>query len=458
MAQAAADAWTAAMMSLWSAGLFVLKLVLSFADTFLTPDLSEDGPGRHVYVYSFWIAASLVIVMAMLQLGLAAVRREGRSLARVAIGAAQFVMVWSCWLAYCVAVLAACNGVTKALMQALLGVDGWAEWNPAGTTGVHQVTDTVGATVLGLLGCVLWIAALGHLLVMLARAASLIVLVATGPIAAAGLVSEAGRSWFWKGLRWFHAAALTPVIIVLVLGIGVQLSTGVAAGLGDGVQKSIGTALPAVMLICISAVAPMALFKLLAFVDPGTPSGASFRQGMAMQGGLQGLLGGGGQSATGGGSTTASQADDHGRSSGEAGAETSTTDRFTSSAATGLGSLGGMRWAADRGWDRAGAGSRDRCSAEGRRRRCLPGGRPEQPGRRGSPHLRPRLQQPAHLAGRPLQQPAPRHPHGRGDAGTKSNPANPARPDARPAHRAPRVRGGAGGAGSGGRRAGPVAV
>ena len=81
-----------------------------------------------------------------------------------------------------------------------------------------------------------------------------------------------------------------------------------------------------------------ALFKLLAFVDPGTPSGASFRQGMAVQGGIQGLLSGSGGS--GGGSSAASSADSSGRSAGEQNAEGSTGDRFSQSAQGFLGSLG----------------------------------------------------------------------------------------------------------------------
>ena len=102
--------------------------------------------------------------------------------------------------------------------------------------------------------------------------------------------------------------------MIMVLGIGVQMSNGVAAHLADDTAKAFGTALPAVMTILISVVAPLALFKLLAFVDPGTPSGASFRQGLAIQGGVQGLLGGGGG---GGGSSAASKSDANGRSGGE---------------------------------------------------------------------------------------------------------------------------------------------
>lgn len=336
--RAAADAWTAAMLTLWSAGLFLLRLGLAFSEWFLTPDVRATGPGKDVYAYALWMAAALVVIMAMVQLGMAAFKREGKSLARVFIGAAQFVIVWSAWLGYCAVVLTACTGLTKALMKALLGVNTWPDWDLLGGSGVDDITDGVVATVLGLLGCLLWVAALGHLLIMLGRAAALLVLVASGPISAAGLVSDAGRSWFWKSLRWFHAAAFTPVVMVLVLGIGVQFSTGVAAGLADSSAKAIGTALPAVLLLCIGCVAPLALFKLLAFVDPGTPSGASFRQGLAMAGGVQGLLSG---AAAPGGSSAASQTDQHGRSAGESGAEGATTDRFTQSTQGPLATLGG---------------------------------------------------------------------------------------------------------------------
>ena len=42
------------------------------------------------------------------------------------------------------------------------------------------------ATPLAFLGIVRWLAAIGHVLVYLARAASLLVLTATGPLSAAG--------------------------------------------------------------------------------------------------------------------------------------------------------------------------------------------------------------------------------------------------------------------------------
>ena len=350
IAKAAADAWTAAMLAIWNSGLFVLRIVLTFSELFLTPDLSADGPGKDVYAFTLWLALAMVVILAMIQLGAAAFKREGKSLARAFIGSGQFVLVCACWFGYCVMIIAACGALTKALMKSLLKVQTWPDWDPLGGLGIDDITDAGVATALAFLGIFLWLAAIGHVLVYLARAASLLVLTATGPLAAAGLVSEFTRSWFWKSLRWFHAAAFTPVLMVMVLGIGVQFANGVAAHLAEDTAKAFGTALPAVMTILISVVAPLSLFKLLAFVDPGTPSGASFRQGMAIQGGLQGLLGGGG--GAGGGSSAASSTDANGRSSGEQSAEASTGDRFSKSTQGALGSFGpvGQALSTGMGW------------------------------------------------------------------------------------------------------------
>jgi hypothetical protein len=180
----------------------------------------------------------------MIQLGLAAIRRNGKSLAVVLLGLGQFLVVWAGWLTFGAALVVACGGLTRALMESLLNVTSWSTWQPWKPFGVDDITDGTVAIVLGLMGLFLWLAAIAHLLVMITRSAALIVLAAVTPVAAAGLVSEAGRAWLWKSLRWFLAAAFAPVSVVLVLGIGVQITTGVANGLTDKTQQAIGTALP----------------------------------------------------------------------------------------------------------------------------------------------------------------------------------------------------------------------
>ncbi|TQM57842.1 type IV secretion system protein [Humibacillus xanthopallidus] len=332
-----ADGWTAAMLGLWNAGLWLLKLVLGIVDDFTTPDLSEGGPAGSLYRVTSWIGLSLMLILTVAQLGIAAFRRDGRSVGQVLVGTGQFLLVWVAWIGYGIAVLAACGGLTKALMTTLLHVDSWAQFSPLGSPiDVADISDGTVATVLGLMGIVLVFAAIGHLLVLLTRAGALMVLAATTPISAAGLSSDFGRSWFWKSFRWFHAAAFTPVLMVLVLGVGVQMTSGVATGMTDDLQKAIGTAVPGVILICIGCASPLALFKLLAFTDPGTSSGAALRAGMAAQGGLSGVLARK-SSAGDSTSTAASSTDEHGRSQAEGAGESSTSSRFGGLAAAGLG-------------------------------------------------------------------------------------------------------------------------
>lgn len=336
--KAAAEGWTGVMMAVWKSGLWVLRFVLSAMDKWITPDLSENGPAGELYRTTFWVAGVLVLLMALVQIGAAAFRRDGKSLGSLLIGLGQFVAIWAGGISYAVGVVAACAGISNALIKSMLSVDGFAQWQPTRaddfTTGGIEVGV---ATTLGFLGCILWIAAIGHFIVMLTRAAALLILVAFSPAAAAGLVSDFSKSWFWKSLRWFHAAAATPPLIVILLGMGTALTQGVASGEAKSAEAALGTAFPGVMIILISVAAPVALFKLLAFVDPGTSSGAAMRTGMQSVGGIGGLLSGGGQD---GGLSTASQSSSNGQSQGEAHSTEATTSRF-GSAMGGLGALGG---------------------------------------------------------------------------------------------------------------------
>lgn len=337
-----ADGWSGIMLTIWAGGLWVLRFVLNAMDAFLTPDLTASGPAAGVYATTLWAAASLVTVMAFVQIATSVFRRDGKSVGRLLLGGVQFVAVWAAWVTYGAAVVAACAGLTHTLMKSLLGTETWSQWQPMGSFDFSESSiDAVLATILGVLGAFMWLAAIGHFIVMLTRAAALLVLAAVTPIAAAGLVSEAGRPWFWKSLRWFHAAALTPVLTVLVMGLGVQLTEGIGRAKGTSVQAAVGTAFPSVMLILVAVVAPVALFKLLAFVDPGTSSGASMRAGISAAGGLGGLLSGGGATTPGTSTgSAASQATSTGQSQGEAQSSDATSGRFTSTLAAMSGGYG----------------------------------------------------------------------------------------------------------------------
>ncbi|SHI29998.1 hypothetical protein SAMN02745244_00036 [Tessaracoccus bendigoensis DSM 12906] len=331
IANVVTDSLTAAMLALWNAGLWVLRAVLELEDAILTPSLGEDGPVGELYATTFWIALALVGILMLVQVGVALGKRDGHSIGRLLVGAAQFGFVWFAWVGYGVTLVAACSGLTKALMQSLLNVTRWSEWEPWEPFTASDITNGTVAVILGVMGMLLWLAAIGHTLVMVARAASLLVLAAVTPIAAAGLVTDFGRGWFWKSFRWFHAAALTPPLMVLALGIGVRITTEVAVGGEDDVLKSIGTAFVGVVLICVSSFSPLALYKLFAFTDPGSTSGSALRAGLAAAGGIGGVLAG---RQTG--SSAATTTDEAGRTSGEDGAAATTIGRF----AAGMGPAG----------------------------------------------------------------------------------------------------------------------
>jgi type IV secretion system protein TrbL len=291
-AVATADGWKGAMVALWSAAMWALAVAFRVIDAFTDPDLSGTGPLRAILPFTFGIGAFVAALMVLLQLGVVAWNRDGQSLARVLVGTAQLGAVWTVGLTAASAITAAAAGLTKALLRALLNVDSFAAVATS-ISGPREVTDTVAATVLGITGLLVVLpAALGYVFIQLARCAALLILTSTSAICAAGLTSEVGRAWFWKSLRWFISASLISPLAALVLGIGVKISEGVVGGGGQENAAAVGMALVSAMLILIGAVCPLIVFRMLAFVDPGTSSGAALRTSLAATGGIASLIGG----------------------------------------------------------------------------------------------------------------------------------------------------------------------
>jgi type IV secretion system protein TrbL len=459
---AVGDVWKAAMTGLWSAALWLLQLAFKIIDAFTTPDLTARGPMGSVLPTTLWIGATVAVLMMFVQLTVALVRRDGQSLGRVLLGVAQFGLVWVGYLGVAAGLVAAAAGLEKGILQQMLhidtlsGVDLSASWPT-------KIGDVTLATVLGVLSILIVIpAAFFYVLIMFVREAALIILVATAPISAAGLVSDTGRVWFWKTLRWFFSCLLISPCVALLLGIGVKLSEGVIsppAPPTGGNIKDLGTyatqmdtahagmAVVGCIVIAIGAVCPLILFRLLAFVEPGTASGAALRQSWAETGGLSGVLGASG----GGGASAATAAGVDGRSQGESTAESQTQSRL----AAAFGAVGSgvqtatslAQRAADLGTDilgQAGVGS---------------------PGYSLGPADQRALRRPAPSGGGPAG--SPDDPGGgSGDAPAPPTPPGPPDPPPPPSPSSPPLPGGGapggvaagGGAGAGGAEAGAAAV
>lgn len=344
--QVAADGFTSMMMGLWSAAMWLLQMAFKILDRFVIPNV-HDPDLKPLYQVTLWISLAMALVIAFAQIGLAVIRQDGRGFATLLAGVVQYGAIVSCWIVVCGGLIAATAGLTTGILHALLDVNDFSGYT-AGDDWVDTVSGTVEAATLGV--CAIFVlipAAFGYLVIMLVRAAALLILTATMPIAAAGALSEGTKSWMWKSMRWFLASCLMSPLLALVLGLGVQIAH---AGFPDGAQKdkaemlpntfevsststNIGMSVVGSVIMLVACFAPMVLFRLLAFVDPGTASGASFRSTMGANGGVSGLLRGKSQTAEGSGSGAASETASDGRTSSENGAEAETAGRFQSKAA-----------------------------------------------------------------------------------------------------------------------------
>ncbi len=334
--EAVGEAWTSAMVASWSSGLWTLSIAFEGVDSATNPDLSAGGPMGSVYPYTFGIGLTIALVMGFAQIGLAAYRRDGQPLGRLLLGIAQFGAVWLGYVGVAAALVTAASGLTQGLLQELLDIKSFSGYRP-GADWPRQVSDTVTASVLGICAWLLiWPASIIYLLLMLVREAALMLLAATSPIAAAGLLSDMGRAWFWKSLRWFISALLIAPLSALVLGIGHTITESVVRGAGESTEAAVGMAVIGAVIVLIGAICPFIVFRLLAFVDPGTSSGAAMRASMISHGGVRNLLSRGSD----GGSVVAASGDGLGRSMGEASADAATSSRFAAAGSAAAGGAG----------------------------------------------------------------------------------------------------------------------
>ncbi len=342
--------WLQAMESLWAGALWMTQFAFKLVDSFTTPDLSAGGPMSQIYPATFAIGGALALVLAFVQIGFAAWQRNGQGVARVLVGVPQFGLAWAGMLGIGALLTVATSGLTQGLLQLALGSPSFGNLNMIHPWTARDGVDSAVAGILGICGVLLILAAIGYLAIMLVRAGALVLIIATSPIAAAGLVAEGTRTWFWRALRWFIAALMIAPLAALILGIGKKLTDGIISGAGDSVQAAVGQSVIGTVLVIIGGFAPLVLFRLLAFVDPGTSSGQSFRASLDAAGGLPGLLSGGqnggqggqGEQSGGGSGAATATSGDGSSSQGEADAAAATQGRLASAMGPLGSALGGL--------------------------------------------------------------------------------------------------------------------
>ena len=315
------------MKGIWAASVWLLRSVFELVDSFTTLNfVSVDGgidptsPIATIWPLMRWV--SLVIATGLFFLQLATTMlRGGRGMFRLATGPLAYAIAVGMTAGGIGLLFAAGDGLTTMMLDQGLKADGFvgvldspaaakffipapnldaptsaldpvspqARAESAGALA-SQLDATTRAVVLGIVAVFAVIpAGLGFLLENIFRLAVFAVLVATSPVTAAGLLADATASWFWRGLRWAITAAVLKPALALVLIIGVNMLSR-PTGL-SGLLAAAGVLL--VALFC-----PFALYRLLAFVDPGTNAGMTARGFLN----TSGLSGGGSGGGAGGGS------------------------------------------------------------------------------------------------------------------------------------------------------------
>ncbi|MCI2421083.1 hypothetical protein MOQ72_26930 [Saccharopolyspora sp. K220] len=276
----AASAFDSAMQSLWSAALAVLREAFLFADRFSIFTVSTDsGPVGALWPMMVWISGALALGLFFWQLALTAVR-GGKGFLRLVIGPVQYGIALAITVGMVAALLVAADGLSYAILTTGLQAPTFTDavTNDGGQFFFDWADSTSDVTkvLLGLLGLFLLLpAGICLFLEMVFREAAIYVLVATIPISAAGLLAGATARWYWTSLRWGIALITVKPGVSLVVVIGVS-TVAEAQGLSG--------LLAGVIVLPISVLCPLVLFKLLVFVDPNTDSGAGLRHAVSSLG------------------------------------------------------------------------------------------------------------------------------------------------------------------------------
>jgi hypothetical protein len=266
-----------AMQAIWAGCAELLGQAFELVDKLSTFSISTTCDPRHSdtcgslpHLWPILVSLSTLIALGMFfwQITVASVR-GGRGMWHAATGTVGYGLALAITVTAVASLLGAADGMTSLLLSQ--GVHASSSFNdtykqlPLG----QQALQGIKPVILGVVGFFgLLPAALGYAVEMMFRQAAVTVLVATIPFTAAGLMARSTARWFWISARWILTAIILKPAFALVLVIGLT-------SVSDA-QGVVGL-LAGAAVLWVALFSPMALFRLLAFVDPATDTGAAFR-------------------------------------------------------------------------------------------------------------------------------------------------------------------------------------
>lgn len=212
--------------AIWQAALLLLTGAFFLIDKLTTFDVSTTtGPIAHVWPLTLLLAGLLALGLFCTQVTLMAVR-GGRGFLRLITGPVQYGIAVTVGVATVGALVASADAVTDLILSYTVHASNFVDlWQ--NTSVLHDLGKGVSGVALGLIAIFGVIPlSLGLGLEMLFRQAAILVLVATMPISAAGLLSESTSTWFWRASRWTMAAIFMKPMFALALVLGVAVLSG----------------------------------------------------------------------------------------------------------------------------------------------------------------------------------------------------------------------------------------
>ena len=259
--QAVAGVWTDIARSFAQGAADLLGGFAGFFVHATTISLGSAGV-RTTFVLCAGIAAAVAVVVLAGQVGSSVLRRDGAGVGRALVGAGQAWVLLSSLLVVVSTLLAAADQLTARIVG-----------DPATYTALQARLTTVftaGATAVGpALLLIFGLVGIGLSIVlyleMLVRQAAIVVLVATAPIAVAGLLGDRTRVWCTKTATMIATLVFLKPVIAVIFAVGIN-----AVSTATGVNGM----LSALAILTVAAIAWPVLARLLSFTSVGGGAGA----------------------------------------------------------------------------------------------------------------------------------------------------------------------------------------
>lgn len=278
------------MREIWTGTLALLRAVMGLVGELGSLDITPGGGAisNELWTTMLQLAALIAVTLFFAQLAAAALNPR-RHMFQAATGPVQYGVALALSVAVVAGLLGAADGLSAVILAQGANVTDTAA--AMDQLGLVDDNNAVKATVLGLLGIIAVVPlAIGYGITLLFRSASILVLVATLPITAAGLTNLATKSWFWRVARWLLALIfLKPAFaLCFALGSGIVAAAGRTTGpnappaapvppgapaagqLAPADGSGVVTLLLGLGIMFVALFAPYALFRLFAFIEPGT--------------------------------------------------------------------------------------------------------------------------------------------------------------------------------------------